>query len=157
MTSAGPCPDLSGALGSAAEIIRVVGPQDTATALSSGAVHALGTPRLVAWLEAATCLALAPELPDGWTSVGVRVEMDHQRPSAVGATVVSAARVIAVEGARVTFEVWAHEVQVHEESPAHEGSLALGIRANEGGKQIARGRVTRAIVDSAGFHARLGA
>lgn len=136
MTSvAGSAPDLSGARGRAAEVAHTVGLQDTAVALSSGDVGALGTPRLVAWLEEATCLALAPEVPAGWTSVGVRVEVDHQRASAVGAEVLASARVVSIDGSRVIFEV----------------------HAREGEKQIARGMVTRAIVDKQGFQTRLGA
>ena len=37
-----------------------VGEDDTALAVGSGALPVLGTPRLLAWLEAATCAALAP-------------------------------------------------------------------------------------------------
>lgn len=128
-------PDVSGALRAMAQVARTVGPEDTAVALASGDVDALATPRLLAWIEEATCLALAPALPDGWTSVGVRVEIDHQRASAVGAEVVAVAGVSAVDGIRVTFEV----------------------QARQGDTQIARGTVTRAIIDRHAFQARLGA
>ena len=60
---------------------------DTAIALGSGEVAVLATPRLLAWCEAATLEALAGELAPGWTSVGVRVELDHLAPTPVGGTV----------------------------------------------------------------------
>ena len=49
--------------------------QDTAVAVGSGSLPVLGTPRLLAWLEAATCASLVPLLPEGSTSVGTREEL----------------------------------------------------------------------------------
>ena len=47
---------------------------DTAAAPSArGSLPVLGTPRLLAWCEAATCAAIEPALADGETSVGTRV------------------------------------------------------------------------------------
>ena len=60
---------------------------DTAAALGSGSLPVLGTPRLLAWCEAATCAAIAALLGAGDTSVGTRVELEHVRASAVGARV----------------------------------------------------------------------
>ena len=48
---------------------------DTALAVGSGSLSVLGTPRLIAWMEAATCAAIAEQLDDGQTSVGTRVEI----------------------------------------------------------------------------------
>ena len=50
---------------------------DTATALGSGDVAVLATPRLLAWLEAATVAAAADVVGPGETSVGTRVELEH--------------------------------------------------------------------------------
>ena len=57
---------------------------DTAAALGSGSLPVLGTPRLLAWCEAATCAAIEPELGEGETSVGTRVTLEHTRGSRVG-------------------------------------------------------------------------
>lgn len=65
---------------------------DTAEAVGSGTLPVLGTPRLLAWMEAATCAALEPTLADGTTSVGTRVRLDHRAPSPVGAVVEVTAR-----------------------------------------------------------------
>ena len=43
---------------------------DTAAAVGSGDLPVLGTPRLLAWAEAATCAAVADELDEHRTSVG---------------------------------------------------------------------------------------
>ena len=54
---------------------------DTAAAVGSGSLPVLGTPRLLAWCEAATCAAIDPTLPEGSTSVGTRVELEHRPPA----------------------------------------------------------------------------
>ncbi len=72
--------------------------EDTAVAVGSGSLPVLGTPRLLAWCEAATCAALAPVLSDGETSVGTRVTLEHLVPSAVGAALVVTASVVTSTG-----------------------------------------------------------
>ena len=61
--------------------------QDTALALGSGDVPVLATPRLLAWMEQASVVAVAPSLDGSSTSVGVEVWMRHRRATAVGRTV----------------------------------------------------------------------
>lgn len=51
----------------------VVGDEDTATALGSGDVSVLGTPRAIAWAESVTVAAVAERLDDNETTVGSRV------------------------------------------------------------------------------------
>lgn len=114
-----------------------VGTQDTAIALGSGDVPVLGTPRLLALLEEATCDAVRGALPHGHTSVGTAVEITHRRPTPVGARVVATARVIELDGSRVVFDVTAD----HETAS---GDAVLGI---------ARGRITRSVVERAKFGA----
>jgi len=111
---------------------------DTAMALGSGDLPVLATPRLIAWLEAATVAALAASLDPTSTSVGTRVEVEHVAASPVGASVVARASVSYVDGRLVRFEV-AAEHQVGDAPPA----------------VVATGRITRVIVDRARFLARL--
>ena len=82
-----------------------VGKADTATALGSGDVPLLGTPRLVALAEEATCQALVGRLDPATTSVGMRVQLDHLTPVPVGAEVTAEATLEKVEGRRLTFAV----------------------------------------------------
>ena len=60
---------------------------DTAAAVGSGSLPVLGTPPLLAWLEAATCACLQPALDEGATSVGTRVQVEHLAASPVGAEI----------------------------------------------------------------------
>jgi len=121
--------------GQAAERSYVVEESDTARALGSGDVPVLATPRLLAWLEAATIGALEGSLPDGATSVGTRVDLEHVAPSQVGATVTVRADVVAVDGRLVQFDV-------------------VALRPD--GELVAHGRITRVNVDRARFMARSG-
>ena len=113
----------------------IVSPEDTAIALGSGDVPVLGTPRLLALLEEAACEALRGALPTDRTTVGSAVELSHRRPTPVGARVIAHARVASRDGAQVVFDVHAdHET-------------AAGERV----EMIARGRITRVVVDRGSF------
>ena len=81
---------------------------DTAAAVGSGSLPVLGTPRLLAWCEAATCAAIDPTLPEGSTSVGTRVELEHRAASPVGAEVRVTASASYVDGRLHRFTVVAH-------------------------------------------------
>lgn len=105
---------------------------DTATAVGSGDLPVLGTPRLLAWCEAATCAALA-DLPEGRTSVGTSVELDHLAPNAVGDTV---------------------EVEAVVTSQT-ERTVQFAVEARYGTNVVGRGTVTRAVVDAHRFMIRL--
>jgi fluoroacetyl-CoA thioesterase len=109
---------------------------DTAIALGSGDVAVLATPRLLAWLEAATCAAAsrAGLLGDGRTSVGTRVSVEHLLATPVGGRVEVRADLAHRDGRLVRFSV-----------AATDGA----------GRLVATGEVTRVIVDRDRFTARI--
>jgi predicted thioesterase len=115
--------------GLAGAVEAVVGPADTARALGSGDVDVLGTPRVLALLEAATVAAVAVALDVDSTTVGSRVELDHLAPTAVGVAVRAEAVLAQVDGRRLTF------------------SATLV----EDGRVVARGTVVRALVPRSRF------
>jgi predicted thioesterase len=110
---------------------------DTAAAVGSGSLPVLGTPRLLAWCEAATCAALEPSLPEGSTSVGTRISLEHLAASPVGQQVEVTASTAYVDGRLHRFTV----------SARHLGG---------NGKVIGSGEVTRVVVDAERFLGRLG-
>jgi predicted thioesterase len=122
------------AAGARGRLERVVTEADTATALGSGDVPVLATPRLLAWLEAATLEALNGRLDDGETSVGSRIELEHRSATAVGAEVTVTADLVAVDGRLLRFSV-----------AAQDGD----------GRLLATGEVTRVVVDRERFLSRL--
>ena len=115
-----------------ASVTHVVTDADTAQALGSGDLAVLGTPRVLAWCEEATCAAL--ELDATQTSVGTRVDLQHLAASPVGAEVTATANVIHTDGRLVRFQVAAHDA---------------------GGTLLATGEVRRVIVDRERFLARI--
>jgi fluoroacetyl-CoA thioesterase len=89
----------------------VVTDLDTAIAFKSGSVPVLATPRLIGLCEEAACTALAGRLAEGYTSVGMRVQVDHLQPTAVGGTVTAEAILEKTEGRRLTFTVSASDTK----------------------------------------------
>ena len=89
----------------------VVSDADTALAVGSGSVLVLATPRVIALCEQATCTALSGHLDDGCTPVGMRVQLDHLRPTAVGGKVEAEAVLEKIEGRRLTFMVSASDTK----------------------------------------------
>jgi len=87
----------------------VVGDADTAVALRSGSVPVLATPRVIALCEEAAVDAVDGRLPEGHTSVGMRVQFDHLQPTAIGDRVVAEALLERIEGRRLTFTVSASD------------------------------------------------
>jgi fluoroacetyl-CoA thioesterase len=112
-----------------------VGHDDTAIALGSGSLPVLGTPRLLAWCEAATVAAVAPMLGGGETSVGTRVQLEHLRGSRVGTRIDVSATPVHHDGRLHRFSVEAREV--------------------DGGRVVGSGEITRVVVDGDRFLDRL--
>lgn len=92
-------------IGHRGEAKLVVADEDTARSLGSGTVDVLGTPRLVALCEEASCRAVANDLTPGSTTVGINVRIDHLQPSPVGAEIIAEAVLAKVDGRRLTFNV----------------------------------------------------
>lgn len=104
---------------------------DTAAAIGSGDVPVLATPRLIAWMEAAT-VQRATELVDAAsTTVGTAVRIEHRRATPVGDSVdIVALAPTGVGGRRLTFVVEAFDTS---------------------GELVAAGEIDRAIVDRERF------
>ena len=87
----------------------VVADSDTATAMGSGDVPVLATPRLLALAESAAVAAITPGLDPGLTSVGTSAALEHKRPSPVGAEVEVEAELTEVDGRRLVFRFIARQ------------------------------------------------
>ena len=111
----------------------IVATSDTAKSQGSGDMDVLATPRLVALMENAAMLSVAPSLADGETTVGSEIAITHLAPSAIGAEVVATAVLEKVEGRKLTFFV----------------------SAKEGDKLIGDGKHVRYIVDRQRFLGKL--
>ncbi|HET8718564.1 MAG TPA: thioesterase [Nocardioidaceae bacterium] len=130
-------------VGASTRVEFTVTEDDTAAAVGSGSLPVLGTPRLLAWCEAASCAVVDESLPEGRTSVGTRVTLDHLAASPIGERVVVQATVAYVDPA-----------------PGPQGSARLlrfevvALRHGDE-KVLAHGEVTRVVVDAERFLTRL--
>src|SRR5947199_9311244 len=122
-------------VGMSAERIVTVRPDLTVRHFVPTMPAVFATPMMIMEMEMASADAIAPYLPAGWVTVGTEVDIRHLAASAVGATVRTTARVIAVERRVIRFEV----------------------EAFEGERKIGEGRHARGLVNVASFEKRLGA
>jgi len=105
----------------------------TALAVGSGDMQVLATPMMMALMENAAMLAVAPQLAEGETTVGGHIESSHLAPTAVGKTVTATATLVKAEGRKLYFE----------------------IIAEEGGKLLGKGTHLRFIVNKEKFISKL--
>jgi fluoroacetyl-CoA thioesterase len=120
--------------GLCARITHEVAEEDSALSCGSGDVPVLATPRVVALVEQASVKAVAGQLDATSTTVGMRVQLDHLAPTAIGTEVTAEATLEKVEGRRLTFTVAVRDAR----------SL------------VAAGKVTRVVVDGAAFLSKCG-
>jgi len=113
----------------------LVGPEHTALHLGSGNVETLATPEMVRLMERAAVAAVDPLLPPGQMTVGARIDVEHRAPTPVGMRVQACARLVAVNGRRLTFE----------------------LEASDEREVVGVGRHERVIIDLARFGERLAA
>lgn len=118
--------------GDSATLTHRVGPDDTAVSVGSGDLPVLGTPILLAWLEATTCAVL--DVGADRTSVGIRMEVDHVLASGVGSTITTSATVESVDDRRIEFSVTARD---------------------QDDSTVGSGTITRAVVDRERFLERV--
>jgi fluoroacetyl-CoA thioesterase len=124
--------------GLCATVSLVVTESDTAASLRSGDVPVLGTPRLVALCEEASCRALDGRLGPERTSVASRVQFDHLVPVPVGTTVTAEATLEKVEGRRLVF------------------TISVELEAEDRAALVAAGRLTRVVVHRPAFLLKAG-
>jgi fluoroacetyl-CoA thioesterase len=107
----------------------LVTPEMTALAVGSGDVPLLATPAVLALVKRAAVRALAGRLPEGQTSVGASVNLEHLAATPLDARVTATTTLQRVDGRRLTF--------------AFEVSDPAGV--------VTRGNHVRALVERARF------
>ena len=108
--------------------------ENLAKTVGSGDLEVLATPAMAALMENAAMQAVAPELPEGSTTVGSLIEITHSRPSGMGETIKATATLEEVDGRKLTFSLVATD--------------SKGV--------IGEGKHVRYIVDRQRFMAKLG-
>lgn len=89
-------------------VMRVVD-GNTADYIGSGDMTVLATPAMVALMENAAMMAVAPHLAEGETTVGSMISTSHLKPSKVGATILASAELVEVDGRKLSFKIAAYD------------------------------------------------
>ena len=76
---------------------------NTALTIGSGDMDIFATPAMAALMENAAMKAVAESLPEGNTTVGAKLDINHLKPSALGETISATALLTEVDGKKLTF------------------------------------------------------
>ena len=89
----------------------VVSTTNTANTLGSGDMEVFATPAMIALMENAAMMAVAPYLDEGASTVGIEMVSSHIKASPIGATITASAELISAEGRKLSFKVKAWDEQ----------------------------------------------
>ncbi len=87
----------------------IVGKEHTAKFLGSGSVEVLATPMMIALMENTALEAVQSYLPEGWTTVGTKVNVEHLRPTPSGEEVFAEALLLDKKDRSLLFQVNAYD------------------------------------------------
>jgi predicted thioesterase len=104
-----------------------------ARTVGSGSVDVLATPAMIAFMEAASLKAVQPHLPEGWTTVGTSVSVEHVKATPPGEVI----------------SVTAHLVKKDDRM------LEFSVRASDSSGLIGKGTHRRFIINEARFRVKL--
>ena len=121
--------------GLTAKAEKTVAYEDTARAVASGLAEVFATPMMIALMESAAASAVQPCLEAGQSTVGVRIDAQHVAATPVGFKVWAEAKLTAVDGRRLNFDIAAYDEK----------------------EKIGEAQHTRVIVDDARFMAKVQA
>ncbi|MBQ9472321.1 MAG: thioesterase family protein [Ruminococcus sp.] len=79
--------------------------ENTALAMGSGTLRVFATPAMIALIEGCCAESVEDMLPQGITTVGTKVEVEHLAASPIGASILCKSKLTAYDGRRLDFEV----------------------------------------------------
>lgn len=77
--------------------------------VGSGDLEVLATPAMIALMENASMMAVKDVLEEEQTTVGGYISSSHLKPTSLGATIKATAKLVAVEGRKLTFKITAED------------------------------------------------
>ncbi len=98
-------------VGATHEAVDTVMDTNTAAAVGSGSLPVYATPAMAALMERAAAELCAAGCPEGWTTVGTEIAIQHKAATPVGLTVRAVAEVTAVDGRAVSLKVTAYDAR----------------------------------------------
>ena len=96
-------------IGKFASCSTQVNDKNTAMAVASGSLDVFSTPMMIALMEQAACLCIKGNLEAGQTTVGMKVDVSHIKPSPIGTNITATATVTDVDNKFITFAVKAED------------------------------------------------
>lgn len=96
-------------VGMKGEASTLVEREDTAQLVGSGDLLVYATPCMAALMEGAACDAIASALPEGQTTVGTMLNLEHLSATPVGLEVRAEAEVTEVDGKVIFFRLHAFD------------------------------------------------
>ncbi len=88
---------------------KTVTMNDTAKIFGSGAAEVFATPLMIGLMETASMNAVKELLPEGFSTVGISVNVKHINATAVGKKVWAEAELVEIDRKRLVFKVDAYD------------------------------------------------
>ena len=83
--------------------------ENTALKFGSGTIKVYATPAMIGLMEKASINCVEGSLPEGFSSVGTKVEIKHLAATPVGMEVVAEAELLEADGPKLKFRITAHD------------------------------------------------
>lgn len=79
--------------------------EHSASHVGSGSLRVLATPIMIAFMEKTARELLDENLPQGYSSVGIHIDLRHLAPTPVGADIQVYCEILEIDGKRINFSV----------------------------------------------------
>lgn len=96
-------------IGLTGEALTIVSNTNTAICAESGSLPVFATPFMIALMEKATCNAIAELLDENETSVGIKIDVTHDKATGLNKIVKAKAILSQADGRHLVFDVEAYE------------------------------------------------
>lgn len=96
-------------LNTVGKLKKIVLEKDSALNMGSGNLNVFSTPSMIAFVEETCWKSIDGFVEEGFSTVGVNIEIKHLKATAIGREVVCSTKLIEVEGKKLKFEVKVRE------------------------------------------------
>ena len=87
----------------------IVAKENTAAGIGSGSLEVFSTPIMILLMEESCFMSVADKLDDGFTTVGISVNVKHLSATPLGMKIVVKSELTKVDGRALTFKVEAYD------------------------------------------------
>lgn len=90
---------------------RMVEKKDTAKHFGSGLADVYATPAMIALMEYTAFKSVEPYLPEGFSTVGIQINVQHKKASLPGSIITCNSVVSKTDGKKIHFQITANDEQ----------------------------------------------